>query len=319
MPRPRDPRRDEAFEIWKASGGEMKLKDIAAQLGVSDTQIRKWKNLDQWEQKLKGNVTIEKRNVTNTKDTPVNDDKPIEIEIDENNELTEKQRLFCLYYLKYFNATKAYQKAYKCSYEAAHSNAHRLMANEGIKREIERLKKEQQKEIMVDARDVLQKYIDIAFADITDYVSFGQRKEQVIGMYDKQQQTKKDTEQQTNNKTFLTKDEFNKQFKLDSSEKQYENGKFQLKDGSTINADYLTYGESELFTYAIATFYQGKLVHLQVETDKSLEEIFKGLGITPTKDIKVETQNWGDTFVHDITLDKTFDDSNIAVFPNEWD
>ncbi|NNV04685.1 phage terminase small subunit-related protein, partial [Brevibacillus sp. MCWH] len=35
MPRQRDPRRDKAFEIWKASGGEMKLKDIAAQLGVS--------------------------------------------------------------------------------------------------------------------------------------------------------------------------------------------------------------------------------------------------------------------------------------------
>jgi Phage terminase small subunit len=64
MPRKRDPRRDEAFEIWKVSGGEMKLKDIAAQLGVSDTQVRKWKNLDQWERKLKGNVTIEKRNVT---------------------------------------------------------------------------------------------------------------------------------------------------------------------------------------------------------------------------------------------------------------
>jgi hypothetical protein len=135
----------------------------------------------------------------------------------------------------------------------------------------------------------------------------------------KQQQTKKDTEQQTTNKTFLTKDKFNKLFKLDPNEKQYENGMFQLKDGSTINADYLTYGESELFTYATATFYQGKLVHLQVETDKSLEEILKGLGITTTKDIKVETQNWGDTFVHDITLDKTFDDSNIAVFPNEQD
>lgn len=136
---------------------------------------------------------------------------------------------------------------------------------------------------------------------------------------DKRQQTKKDTEQQTTNKTFLTRDEFNKRFKLDSSEKQYENGKFQLKDGSTINADYLTYGESELFTYATATFYQGKLVHLQVETDKSLEEILKGLGITTTKDTKVETQNWGDTFVHDITFDTTFLDSNIAVFPNEWD
>lgn len=135
---------------------------------------------------------------------------------------------------------------------------------------------------------------------------------------DKQQQTKKDTEQQSTTKTFLTKDEFNKRFKLDPNEKQYENGKFQLKDGSTINADYLTYSESELFTYATAIFYQGKLVHLQVETNKSLEEILKGLGITTTKDTKVETQNWGDTFVHEITFDKKFLDSNIAVYPNEW-
>ncbi|ADE87487.1 small subunit terminase [Deep-sea thermophilic phage D6E] len=183
MPRQRDPRRDEAFEIWKASGGEMKLKDIAAKLGVSDTQVRKWKNLDQWERKLKGNVTIEKRNVTNTKDTQINDDKPIEIEIDENNELTEKQRLFCLYYLKYFNATKAYQKAYGCDYFTAKTNGSRLLAKANISRELDRLKAEQINELKLDARDVLQKYIDIAFADITDYVSFGQREEQVIGMY----------------------------------------------------------------------------------------------------------------------------------------
>ncbi|GGJ73211.1 urease accessory protein UreE [Anoxybacillus voinovskiensis] len=130
-----------------------------------------------------------------------------------------------------------------------------------------------------------------------------------------QQQAKK--EDQSTSKTFLTKDEFNKRFKLDSSEKQYDNGKFQLKDGSTINADYLTYGKSELFTYAVAIFYQGRLVHLQVETDKLLEEILKGLGVTATKDTKVETQNWGNTFIHDITFDKIFDESNIAVFPNE--
>jgi phage terminase small subunit len=183
MPRKRDPRRDEAFEIWKASGGEIKLKDIAAQLGVSDTQVRKWKNLDQWERKLKGNVTIGKRNVTNPKDTPKNDDKPTEIEIDEDNELTEKQRLFCLYYLKYFNATKAYQKAYGCSYKTANVEGPRTLVKPSIKKEIERLKAEQTKGLMLDASDVLQKYIDIAFADITDYVSFGQREEQVIGMY----------------------------------------------------------------------------------------------------------------------------------------
>ena len=134
-----------------------------------------------------------------------------------------------------------------------------------------------------------------------------------------QQQTKKDTEQQPPTKTFLTKDEFNKRFKLDPNEKQYENGKFQLKDGSIINADYLVYGESNIFSSASTIFFQGKLVHLQVETDKSLEEILKGLGITTTKDTKVETKDWEDTFVHEITFDTTFLDSNIAVFPNEWD
>lgn len=42
----------------------MKLKDIADALGLSDTQIRKWKNQDKWNDRLKGNVTIPKSNVT---------------------------------------------------------------------------------------------------------------------------------------------------------------------------------------------------------------------------------------------------------------
>jgi phage terminase small subunit len=179
MPRQRDPRRDKAFEIWKTSGGEMKLKDIAAQLGVSDTQVRKWKNLDQWEQKLKGNVTIEKRNVTNQKDTQENDDKPIEIEIDENNELTEKQRLFCLYYVKSFNATQA---AIKAGYapESAHVEGSRLLRNAKVAAEIKRIKQEMTSGLFIEAMDVLQEYIKIAFADITDFVTFG-KKEIKIG------------------------------------------------------------------------------------------------------------------------------------------
>ncbi|WP_446662964.1 terminase small subunit [Geobacillus sp. CCR] len=179
MPRQRDPRRDEAFEIWKASGGEIKLKDIAAQLGVSDTQVRKWKNLDQWEQKLKGNVTIEKRSVTNLKDISINDDKPIEIEIDENNELTEKQRLFCIYYVKNFNATQA---AIKAGYapESAHVEGSRLLRNAKVAAEIKRIKQEMTSGLFIEAMDVLREYIKIAFADITDFVTFG-KKEIKIG------------------------------------------------------------------------------------------------------------------------------------------
>ncbi|MBD1373729.1 hypothetical protein IC620_15390 [Hazenella sp. IB182357] len=48
MARSRSPNRDRAREIWEESNGSIKLKEIADQLGVSDSQIRKWKNNDQW-------------------------------------------------------------------------------------------------------------------------------------------------------------------------------------------------------------------------------------------------------------------------------
>ncbi|MEC1270525.1 phage terminase small subunit [Bacillus vallismortis] len=57
MPRPRDPKRDEAFRLWEESGGTHLLKDIAEELGCSPSLIRKWKNQDHWEEKLNGNVT----------------------------------------------------------------------------------------------------------------------------------------------------------------------------------------------------------------------------------------------------------------------
>lgn len=52
MGRKRNPKRDEAFELWKASGGKMSLADIARQLGLPASRIRKWKVEDEWERKL---------------------------------------------------------------------------------------------------------------------------------------------------------------------------------------------------------------------------------------------------------------------------
>lgn len=64
MPRARSPKRDEAYQIWLDSGKKKKLKDIASELGVSETQIRKWKNQDRWNgnvtNKMNGNVTKRK-------------------------------------------------------------------------------------------------------------------------------------------------------------------------------------------------------------------------------------------------------------------
>ncbi|EPI19920.1 hypothetical protein D354_01958 [Enterococcus faecalis] len=70
MARKRDPRRDEAKKIWLDSGGKKVLKELASELNVSDSQIRKWKSVDKWAKELKGNVTKSNSNVTNKGGAP---------------------------------------------------------------------------------------------------------------------------------------------------------------------------------------------------------------------------------------------------------
>ena len=70
MARKRDPRRDEAKKIWLDSGGKKVLKELASELNVSDSQIRKWKSVDKWSEDLKGNVTKSNSNVTNKSGAP---------------------------------------------------------------------------------------------------------------------------------------------------------------------------------------------------------------------------------------------------------
>lgn len=192
MPRSRSPNRDKAKEMYLNAKGDIKLKDIAEELGVLDTQIRKWKNQDKWDDELKGTLPKKKReqkkrNVTNerTKDKE-NVSKESYERIDKiisglkNTELNENQKLFCIYYAKCFNATKAYQKAYGADYNTAMVNGCKLLSHAKIKVEIEKIKDSRLAAAFLDKEDILQKYIDIAFADITDYAEFGY-KEQVLG------------------------------------------------------------------------------------------------------------------------------------------
>ena len=182
MPRQRSPSRDEAKRMYLDSKGKMLLKDIAKAVGKQDTQIRRWKSLDHWDEELKGNVTMPKDNVTKQNNgiekPPKTELLPEEIETLNNEELTEKQRLFCLYYVRWFNATKAYQKAYSCDYFTAAANGPRLLGNARIKEEIQRIKDAKIKQTMYSTEDYFQKMIDIAYSDVTDYLSFGQEEAQ---------------------------------------------------------------------------------------------------------------------------------------------
>lgn len=50
MARQRSPDRDKAFEIYKASNGEKPLVEIAKELNLKPSQIRKWKSDDKWDE-----------------------------------------------------------------------------------------------------------------------------------------------------------------------------------------------------------------------------------------------------------------------------
>ncbi|MHC5215210.1 phage terminase small subunit [Enterococcus sp. LJL128] len=56
MARKRDPRRDEAMEIYKKHDGKIDLIKIADQLDLSAGTVRGWKSKDKWEQQLNGTL-----------------------------------------------------------------------------------------------------------------------------------------------------------------------------------------------------------------------------------------------------------------------
>lgn len=187
MARSRSPNRDRAYQIWIESKKKKRLKDIATELGVSEEQVRKWKNLDKWDKVTlpnpNGNVTKQKGYEKKVVVTAEELSFPEVESVIENPDLSDKQRLFCLYYVRCFNATKAYQKAYRCSYEVANVEGYKTLVKPSIKNEIQYLKQSRLNREFLDEHDIFQKYMDIAFADITDYVEFGREKVQVMGAF----------------------------------------------------------------------------------------------------------------------------------------
>lgn len=77
MPRARSPNRDKAFELWLESGKSRTIKNISEELGVSENQVRKWKNQDKWENReALPNVTKSNGNTIQTNGNITNQSKP---------------------------------------------------------------------------------------------------------------------------------------------------------------------------------------------------------------------------------------------------
>lgn len=145
----------------------MKYKDIAAKYGVTVSAVKSWKSRYWKDKKLQP----KKKKVATKKDA-----KKIAKKIADESELDEERQLFCIYYLKYHNQVKAYMKVKPgTKYNSATVMASRWMHESRVQDEINRLKAELYADALLDPNDIVQKYIDIAFADITDYANFSGR------------------------------------------------------------------------------------------------------------------------------------------------
>ncbi|WP_311077991.1 terminase small subunit [Paenibacillus polymyxa] len=295
MGRKRDPKRDEAFDLYKANSGNIRLTDIASQLSVSEGTVRGWKAKDKWESLIAGEAKHTERsdgNETDQKKEPQNEDeettlysdelflkavqivaeakqasvslfqrrmrigysraarlidemerrkfigtyqgdKPREVyatpltvdalskelkvtapeirnvpkipersgnmersekvqsvpatveepetEIPDEDGLTPKQRIFTYEYLRDFNATRSAIAA-GYSKKTAYQIGFALLKKVEIQNIIRQHKESMIDDVGLNAQRVLMEYMKIAFADITDYVEFGQKEEDVLGL-----------------------------------------------------------------------------------------------------------------------------------------
>lgn len=181
MTLPRSPN-EKAVKAKQLYDNGIKLVDIAKQLDTPPGTVRRWKSTYEWDNKSERSekkASVRKQNNKSKKESIVN-------EVDavlENAELTEKQRLFCSFYVKYRNKVKAYQKAFQCSYENACGHASELWKNVEIQRCINQMLSEYRESITLDIRDLFRWYLDIARADTSDYLEWGREEIPVMGAF----------------------------------------------------------------------------------------------------------------------------------------
>lgn len=94
--------------------------------------------------------------------------------VDKKSTLTNQERLFCLFYCKTFNAALAARKAgYVPNNPGISAQAgYSLLQRADVRETVKELKRMRLGYLMLDEADVIEQLAKIAFADITDYISY---------------------------------------------------------------------------------------------------------------------------------------------------
>ncbi len=154
----------------------MKYKDIAEKYGTTINTVKSWKKRYAWSREKGAHKTekvcTQKQKGASKMKVPIDDGTKDTLQ---NDRLTPEQQMFCIYYSRTFNAAQSYQKAYGCSYENAMVEGSKSLRKPKVRKEIERLKEIKRQQIIAGEEDIVELQMRIAFADIGNYMSFGQK------------------------------------------------------------------------------------------------------------------------------------------------
>lgn len=163
----------EKYELAKLDyKNGMKYKDIADKYEVSLNTVKSWKQRYKWrkdDKKVCTQKTKKYAHKTDETNASKKDIKKETIEILVESELTEKQRLFCIYYMQSFNAT---QSAIKAGYsrDTAYQIGFENLRKPKIKEYLTELKELYAQDDYLETKRLLDRHKQIAFSDLRDYI-----------------------------------------------------------------------------------------------------------------------------------------------------
>ncbi|MEG2930592.1 MAG: terminase small subunit [Ruthenibacterium sp.] len=169
----------------KAHGYYLKgksLVEIAKIMDVSAATVRSWKARGKWDS-LDATLAKKVQRVAKSRNPDAAADKAMLADIAENPALNGKESAFCLHYARTYNGAAAVRRAGYNTTENAAGIAYTLLQKPKIRDEIKRLKTLRNASILACAEDVVERYMQIAFADLTDYIAWGRVKVDVMGPF----------------------------------------------------------------------------------------------------------------------------------------
>lgn len=166
----------------------MKYKELAAKYKVSINTVKSWKTRNDWSRekvrkkdtvvcKKDSSVQKTEKKVCTQKKKVQDPQKELRHKIiksvGSNDELSDRQKMFCIYYADCLNATQAYMNAFDAKRATAGVEACRMLKTPKVKAEIARLRQIKYEDLLLRGEDLVEKQIRIAFSNMSNFAEFG--------------------------------------------------------------------------------------------------------------------------------------------------